>query len=73
MNKVYLVGVRGTCDAVAISLSLETAQEILMAYAYEDGHYIYNLYRSHGYKHEHAMAEALDAMDSWYIWGKGLI
>ena len=73
MNKVYLVGVRGTCDAVAITLSLETAQEMLMTYAYEEGNYIYNLYRSHGYKHEHAMAEALDVMDSWYLWEKELI
>ncbi len=73
MEKAYIIAVRGSHDAVAISLSLETAQEMLMAYAFEDGWRIYNLYIRQGYDHRTAMIEAKFNMSRWYIWEKILI
>ena len=73
MNKVYLIGVCGSSSTLAATLSLATAQEMLMDYAYDNGLYMYNLYRSFGRTHEVAMSVALNAMEDFYIWEKDLI
>lgn len=59
-------------DVVEIALSRRNAQEILMDYALEHGHEVYNWFRTR-FEHEDAMREAQFAVNEWQIWEYNLV